>query len=154
MRRLFDLRRPALNPLEQFVLDSVVRELPEHECAVAREQMQLIDVIQRSPGNRLTAIFLDPGSNFPRIAHQEPEHCLGQIKIKGEGKTIKAAVVTYHGRISSIEFHGSPKALGNGPFELKEVVFDAKGRSVTEAIDRLEHGCAHAQPQGERTVEQ
>lgn len=119
--------------------------LPEAERSVVETQLKHLEIVQRSPGKRLAAMYLDPDSALPLFATSEPEHCLARLKIVGNGRSLVVAVMSHRGRLSSLEFHGSPDRLGDGELKLLEIALHGGDRGVSQAIDRLEHGKQNAE---------
>ena len=143
-RRFLGATRPALTSVERFVLDSVLAELPEPDRSVLVAQLGQLDLVQRSPGGRLAALYLDFPPAPPLLSNIAPEHCLAKVKLSGQGRTLNATVITHRGLVSSVEFRGAADRVGSKGLSLLSVTLHEKESGVSGAIDRLEHGRQHA----------
>lgn len=139
-RAIFGAPVPALTAVEQFVLDRVGAELPEPDRAVFEIQLRHLDLIQRSPSGRLTALYLDPGASLPPLSVLAPHHGLARVRLSGQGRMLSVTVMAHRGVLSSIEFHGAPGRVGPGEYGLVSVTLPAGDGGIAAVLDRLEHG--------------
>jgi hypothetical protein len=138
-RRVFATSRPSLTPLENFVADAVIAALPRSDADVFRTQLCRLDLIQRSPGGRITAIFLERPEGLPVLYRLEPEHCLADLVLDAGGHELRSMVFSHRGYISSIEFRRNPGSVGS-PLSLKTLKLHCDTESMATVVDRAEHG--------------
>lgn len=131
-----------LKPYEQFVLNCVVDALSKQERSILELQLANLEMIQRSPGMRISRIFLNPDASYPLFDCVDPASTMARLKISGKVKSIVVEVMRHKGEIASLEFHGSPERLGNDTLYLKTITLNPESEnvSVEQAINRLEHG--------------
>ena len=114
----------SLNHYEQFVLKCVEDALSEDERSVLQMQLANFEVVQRSPGLRITRIFLNPDASYPLFDCRESANCMARLKISGKKRSMITEVIRHQGEIASVEFKGSPEKLGNDTLNLKEIILN------------------------------
>ena len=109
-----------LRPHESACFTALTARLPDQAARLLREQVQAIDLVQRSSKDKLVAVyFSDPVPLFP---NKEPELRVARIQcLPQAAEVIRADVVCHEGRLSSLEFSKSPEALAKGAFSIPSV---------------------------------
>ena len=86
-------------------------------------------------------LSIDPdATTLPCFTDRGEEHCLARVTLKCGRQRHTALLMSSRGRLNTLEFKRSPRSLAAGGYEIRDVAFNIEERSVTQAIDRLEHG--------------
>lgn len=89
-------------------------------------------------------LSIDPdATTLPHFADRGEAHCLARVTLKCGRQRHTALLMSSKGRLNTLEFKRSPRSLTAGGYEIQDVAINIEERSVTPAIDRLEHGPNH-----------
>lgn len=112
LKRLLYGGRPVLRDYEQIVLDALSRRLTDAGGAILKAQLSVLDVVQRASNDKLvTFYFADNVLLFPNT---EPELHVARALLSVGGSEVDCDVMFHRGRLSSLEFHRSPRNIA-GP---------------------------------------
>jgi hypothetical protein len=138
-RRLLYGGSGRLRPYEVAAVEHGIALLSEADQAVLRGQLAQLETVQRYFRDRLVNLYFDAEQALPRIASQADDHCLAKVRLAAAAVRVSAALVVHQGILRSIEFSRPPRGLGNAP-QAVSASLGGRHRSITLAVDRLEHG--------------
>jgi hypothetical protein len=146
MRRIRKLGRRLLyggfggpKPYEAKVLEATVAALSERDAQALRQQIGLIERVQRWNEDRMVIVGFEDKTALEKLENGATDHCLAKLRLKGVSGSVTACVMTHRGILSSLEFRPSPRQLGDEDVsvELRELHAAASGEAA--AIDTEEH---------------
>lgn len=124
---------------ELLVVHYIARNLPEKDAEVLKVQVRTLRLVQR-PSKQMTLCFYPKGCSTPVFESPNNEACLAMVKLSSKAKrkrTVKLMV--HHGRLHRIEGE-VPSDLTEAQLSELQLWPSTFGKSVADALDRLEHG--------------
>jgi len=141
-RRYIGGARPSLTAAEDLALQATMACLSPHDAEAIRHQLAKLDLVQRSPGERISALYFEDPGSLPTLSTTAPEHPLSALTLMGEA-SVHASVISHRGLLSSIEFGASPRKLGDGVLSVSSVTPGGHQPTAASAVNALEHGHTH-----------
>ena len=126
-------------PYEAEMLRAVVAALSASDAQVLGRQIGAIERLQRWNEDRMVIVGFEDKDVLPVLGNQETDHCLATLRLSGDFGSIKAAVMTHRGILSSLEFRRSPRKMEGRPFSVELVELHATDLGASRAIDADEH---------------
>jgi uncharacterized protein (DUF1330 family) len=126
-------------PYESEILAATVAALPEPDARALRQQIGLIERLQRWNDDRMVIVGFEDKAALPKLVNEATDHCLAKLRVTGASGSVTASVMTHRGILSSLEFRPSPRKLGGGDVTVELRELDAETRGEAAAIDREEH---------------
>lgn len=129
----------GLSPLELGLVQSVRRILDSSEGPVMDRQIEMIYLVQRGHGNRMTTLHFDGPP--PLFEDTRENLCFAKISYRLGGEKYRTSLFLHRGRLSSLETNKplSRKALRAVPDSPDaSFVFKLQG-GLGESLDQEEH---------------
>jgi len=82
----------------------------------------------------------EPGADLGLIVARAENHCFAKLKLRGEGGSLVAKLMTHKGRLSTLEFSKPPESALAGSHEVLSAELAVGGEGYAEHIDSEEHG--------------
>lgn len=142
VKRFWDWLRggsKAFYACELVVVHYVAHSLPEKDAEVLKVQAHALRLVQR-PSKQMTLCFYPKDFSAPVFDGPNNEACLAMVKLSPQDKrkrTVKLMI--HHGRLHRIEGE-VPSDLTEAQLSEPQLWPSTCGKSVAEALDRLEHG--------------
>ena len=128
-------------PYEAELLDATAVALPDRDAVVLRQQVDLIERLQRWNDDRMVLLGFERKERVPKLENEATDHCLAKLRLRGDFGSVTARVMTHRGILSSLEFRPSPRAI-TGDFSVELVELHADDAGASAAIDAEEHDAA------------
>jgi hypothetical protein len=129
----------GLRDYEAAILAATAAALPHPDAQALRRQLDSIERLQRWNEDRMVIVGFEDKQALPRLRNEAEDHRLAQLKLTGPFGSVRAAVMTHRGILSSLEFRPTPQTLREATWSLELVALDQVDAGISTAIDREEH---------------
>jgi hypothetical protein len=128
-----------LNSTEQLIFHALLAALPSGEACILREQVDAIEIIQRTARDRMVLLFYSATSPPKPLPVQRDEFCVAKLEMTDGTRNGTVRIQIYNGHCRSLEFSRSPKEFS--VVQITSIdLYPNPGKSLASALNRLEHG--------------
>ena len=131
----------SLRKYERDLIDAAVSNLDTENKAIVRRQLQRLFFVERLLDGRVTHIHFQWRRGTVERMKLPKEYNLAKFKVGASGQKFSVSIGIFDGLIYSLHFSKPPKVAFSHGFEILDAIYGGPyDDTLTQAIDRLEHG--------------
>lgn len=135
LKRLVHGGSSHLDAIEMKALESVLTQLSEEEAQAIRMQLEDLETVQKSAGDRMVCMWYRDSARSPLL--EGGDFCLARLRIAEGKKSGTIQLMVHGGRLQSFEYS---RGLPSRDFTVSSMeIRPSKVPSVASAVDRVEH---------------